>query len=530
MLAPRYSVYTWAVPAVGDTIGRYTLESQLGVGGMGIVFRAFDNALRRQVAFKLMLVPHGAMKVVGEWSARMLREARAAAAFNHPNAVAVYDVGAHEGAPYIVMELVAGSSLRSLLDGSSPALPERLRWLIDVARALGAAHRAGLVHRDVKPDNVMVRGDGVVKVLDFGIARGVQHTGDGSESTVRDLETVTQAGAVLGTPAYMSPEQLRRQPLDGRSDQFSWGVMAYQVLGGRLPFGGDDIMSLGMAILTEEPPPLDVVCSDVPSAVVAVVRRALSKRPEDRFQTMEDAAAALETYITAPSLPAVAARSASVAPVKPRARTRPALLVGAAALAVLIAAVAWLALGGALSPRRVASMPSTAATSQTSAAAAPLQRPCAQADARGCASPMVAWCGDDDKPMACCAKGLVAVGREGLCGCPRRERGHSGRPADLSQAIQRPWANPASRARPLQGSASVLRGHASQGRNRAGRRDGELRAEPGRPRHACACRQASLPDADAQVCLLEVFRSIVFDPPAGGYATISYPITFTVEP
>jgi eukaryotic-like serine/threonine-protein kinase len=283
---------------IGDTIGRYTLEARLGAGGMGEVFRAVDPQLRRSVALKVLLTrPGDDTAARGEWTARMVREARAAAAFNHPNAVAVYDVGEHEGAPFIVMELVPGRSLRSYLGDASVPLAEQLRWLTDVARALGAAHRAGLVHRDVKPDNVMVRDDGVVKILDFGIARQMSRAADPTAPTAAGgLETLTKTGATVGTPVYMAPEQLKLQPLDGRADQFSWAVVAFQLLAGRRPWEAPDLLSLVVAIASEEPPTLRSIRPEIPEAVGAAIARALSKRPEDRFATMDEAAAALDPH------------------------------------------------------------------------------------------------------------------------------------------------------------------------------------------------------------------------------------------
>src|SRR5262249_30863561 len=172
------------MPEIGARIGRYVLESRLGAGGMGEVYRAFDEQLRRPVALKVLLARAGDGEGTrGEWTARMIREARAAAAFNHPNAVTVYDVREHEGLPFIVMELVQRTTLRSHVGDASVPLSKRLSWLVDTARALGAAHRAGLVHRDVKPDNVMVRDDGVVKILDFGIARHASKPVDPTQPT-----------------------------------------------------------------------------------------------------------------------------------------------------------------------------------------------------------------------------------------------------------------------------------------------------------------------------------------------------------
>jgi serine/threonine-protein kinase len=279
----------------GDAFDRYTIDAVIGQGGMGSVYRAHDTRLDRRVA----------LKVISDESAqredargRLVREARSAAALDHPNAVSIFDVGELEGAPYIVMELVSGRTLREVVGDATIPLSTRVGWLADVARALGAAHRRGLVHRDVKPENVMVRDDGVVKVLDFGIARRV--TGQVSASGSVDVgaptqspaqPTLTREGVKVGTPAYMAPEQIRGDALDGRADQFVWGVLAFELLTGKLPWRGrHDALSLVASILTDDVPALD----GVPPAVQSVVRRALSKKPDDRFPSMEDLVRALE--------------------------------------------------------------------------------------------------------------------------------------------------------------------------------------------------------------------------------------------
>src|SRR5687768_12988373 len=241
----------------GDKFDRYTIEDTLGEGGMGVVYRALDAKLERKVALKVLRNEKAASDsddTRGRAVARMLREARAAAALSHPNAVHIYDVGEHDGTPYLAMELIEGTSLRSFIGADVP-LATRLRWLGDIGKALSAAHKAGLVHRDIKPENVLLRSDGGLKVLDFGIARSVrirpapdpsapQARGygrrphlDGPAPIADQVSTLTAPGSLPGTPAYMAPEQIRGDPLDGRADQFSWGVLAYELLSGKLPFG-----------------------------------------------------------------------------------------------------------------------------------------------------------------------------------------------------------------------------------------------------------------------------------------------------
>ena len=276
----------------GETFDRYTIEELLGEGGMGSVYRAYDSKLHRYVALKLLrTVEADATKGSGaQGAARMLREARAAAALTHANAVAIFDVGEHEGNPYIAMELVPGKPLRAYVGDETVSVAHRVRWLRDVARALAAAHDRGLVHRDIKPENVMIRDDDVVKVLDFGIAQKTASVkGRAIPTDAAGLATLTREGALIGTPLYMAPEQLRGERLDGRADQFAWGVLAYELLSGHPPWRGDRRSHRLLAeILTQDPEPLSSATRDVPTHVERVVMRALSKALADRFATMED--------------------------------------------------------------------------------------------------------------------------------------------------------------------------------------------------------------------------------------------------
>ncbi len=222
---------------------------------------------------------------------RILREARAAAAIDHPNAVAIFDIGEHEGVCFIAMELVAGRPLRDLVGAPDIPVERRLRWLADVARALAAAHRVGVVHLDVKPENVMVGDDDRVKVLDFGIARQVLFDDDPGAPTA----TLTGTGNVAGTPAYMAPEQVRRLGIDSRTDQFSWGVVAYELLCGKMPWSQTrSLFNLFSCIVHEAPPSLRESNPDIPEDLDALVSRAMSKPPADRFPTMVALLEALE--------------------------------------------------------------------------------------------------------------------------------------------------------------------------------------------------------------------------------------------
>jgi serine/threonine protein kinase len=214
----------------GHKVGHYVIRSLLGQGGMGEVYEAEDVRLGRRVALKL--IPKGADADASE---RMMREARAAAGFEHRNVVLVLDVGVVEdedgqGQTYLAMELVRGRTMRALIRETTIPLGRKLRWLVDVARALAAGHVLGLVHRDIKPDNLMVRDDGVIKVLDFGIAKRAKIVDPSAPTEASlDIGTLTKEGSIVGTPRYAPPEQLRGETLDGRADQYAWGATAYEV-------------------------------------------------------------------------------------------------------------------------------------------------------------------------------------------------------------------------------------------------------------------------------------------------------------
>jgi len=298
----------------GDKIGRFVIVALLGHGGMGEVYEAEDSLLGRRVALKLVTSGEG----TEDARERMLREARSAALFDHPNAVLVLDAGVVDEGPaagetFIALELVRGETVRTLL-GKEPPPPtsRKLRWLVDAARALAAAHEKGLVHRDVKPDNLMVREDGVLKVLDFGIAKRLTRSIDPSaptEAISNPVNTLTRAGTVLGTPRYASPEQLQGEELDARSDEYSWGVTAYEILSGKVPFDASDAISLIAQVLGKDPVPLGTLASDVPKAAAAAVMRAMSRDKDDRFDSIAAAADALEPFAevrsgSAPIVPA----------------------------------------------------------------------------------------------------------------------------------------------------------------------------------------------------------------------------------
>jgi serine/threonine protein kinase/tetratricopeptide (TPR) repeat protein len=296
----------------GDILGRYVIEGLLGHGGMGMVYRARDARLGRAVALKLLAPGRG----TSDAAARLVREARAAASFTHPNVVAVHDVGEEGGVPWVAMELIEGCSLRDLVGDPSIEWPERLRHLLDVARALAAGHRAGLVHRDVKPENVMIRNDGVVKVLDYGIARRIE--GDVA-AEIGELATLTGEGMILGTPLYMAPEQMRGDTIDARVDQFAWGVTAYELLSGRRPWGvAGDIQALAR-MLTTSAEPLGPLMPALPEEVASAIDRTLARDAAARFSSMSEVIEVLERWVENRSSFRPAATSPTPSPSPPTA-------------------------------------------------------------------------------------------------------------------------------------------------------------------------------------------------------------------
>ena len=251
--------------------GRYRLEASIGTGGMAQVFRGFDTTLDRTVAIKI-LAPQFARDP--SFVERFRREAQAAARLNHPNIVNVYDTGVDADTNYIVMEHVEGRTLAEYLSGGGRLSPVKAAEIGEkVAEALAAAHAQGVIHRDIKPANIMVTRDGRVKVMDFGIAR-----------LVAGPDTVEQTAAVLGTAAYLSPEQAQGQSVDARSDLYSLGVVLYEMLAGRPPFTGDSAMAVAYKHVQETPLPPSSLNPDVPPALDAVVMRALAKNPANRYQ------------------------------------------------------------------------------------------------------------------------------------------------------------------------------------------------------------------------------------------------------
>ena len=272
----------------GQTIAHFEVLEKLGAGGMGVVYKARDVQLDRFIALKLL---HPARADDAGMRSRLLREARAASALNHPNIVTIYEAGSADGIDFIAMEYVEGTTLAERIPPQGMPLPEALSIARAIAAALAVAHSAGIVHRDLKPSNVMVRTDGGVKVMDFGLAKALMPAADQLQSTRTVAETAP--GVVMGTGPYMSPEQAEGKLLDARSDIFSFGSMLYEMLTGTRAFRGETLISTISSILKDTPPPLHPVRDHVQEPVQAILNRCLQKKPEARYASGTELAAAL---------------------------------------------------------------------------------------------------------------------------------------------------------------------------------------------------------------------------------------------
>ncbi|HEV2761774.1 MAG TPA: serine/threonine-protein kinase, partial [Pyrinomonadaceae bacterium] len=271
----------------GTHFGRYKVRSLIAVGGMGEVYEAEDAQLGRTVALKVLPAEVACDQ---QRVQRFLQEGKAASALNHPNILTIYEIGRDGDTCYIVTEFIEGATLRQHVTArAGMTIGGVLDIAIQAAGALARAHEAGIVHRDVKPENIMVRSDGIVKVLDFGLAKLAERPASvaDSEATAHTLVN-TEPGTVLGTPLYMSPEQVRAQELDARTDIFSLGVVLYEMLGGRAPFEGPTAGDVIASIINREPAPLAQLSPDLPPELERIVMKALAKDREERYQVIKD--------------------------------------------------------------------------------------------------------------------------------------------------------------------------------------------------------------------------------------------------
>jgi eukaryotic-like serine/threonine-protein kinase len=284
-----------------ETLGKYEIRRTLGRGAMGTVYEGWDPIIARRVAIKTVHLPHVPDQETDEALVRFRREAQAAGRLNHPNIVGIFDYGETNELAYIVMEFVDGPPLKSALDRQERfSLPATVRVMEDLLAGLQFSHDRGVIHRDIKPANVMLTGSGQAKIADFGIAR--------IESSL-----MTQAGTVLGTPAYMSPEQFMGQVVDLRTDIYSAGVLLYQLLTGDRPFDGSMSAIMHKALNTDPPAP-SLLSVATPPSFDAVIRRAMAKRPEDRYQSATAFAAAIRAAVSGRAGPASEAEATMIAP------------------------------------------------------------------------------------------------------------------------------------------------------------------------------------------------------------------------
>jgi serine/threonine protein kinase/tetratricopeptide (TPR) repeat protein len=323
----------------GTRLGPYEILSPLGAGGMGEVYRARDTRLKREVAIKVL--PASFASDAGRL-ARFEQEANAAGSLNHPNILAIHDVGTHEGSPYLVSELLEGETLRDQMAGGPFTPRKALGHALQIAHGLAAAHEKGIVHRDLKPGNIFVTRDGRIKILDFGLAKFDHPEENASSSGLATLGAGTEPGVVLGTLGYMSPEQARGKPTDARSDIFAFGAILYEMLSGKRAFQGESAADTLSAILMKEPPDLSYVTRGVSPGLERVVRHCLEKNPEQRFHSAHDLAFDLDALsdVSSPAAPSPAAAGAKRFPFRW-------LAAGLAVAVALAAPILWLRPRGA---------------------------------------------------------------------------------------------------------------------------------------------------------------------------------------
>jgi serine/threonine protein kinase len=332
-------------------LGPYEILSPLGAGGMGEVYRARDTRVNRQVAIKLLPASFANDE---DRLRRFEQESLATSALNHPNILTVHDFGTHEGSPYIIAELLEGEELRDQLGGGPMTLRKAIDFAQQITNGLAAAHSKGIVHRDLKPENIFITTDGRVKILDFGLAKlRPQGSPVGSGSNVETQRAITDPGTIMGTVGYMSPEQVRGQEVDHRSDLFSFGLILYEMLAGRRAFQAESLAETMAAIVKEDPPDLIEANGKVPLQLERLVRRCLEKKPDRRFQTASDLGFALEALSVSSGSSQLSASLTSALPASARRWNRERLLWGIAGLAlgaVVAGILFWLLAGRSASP------------------------------------------------------------------------------------------------------------------------------------------------------------------------------------
>ena len=323
--------------AAGTKLGPYEIVSSLGAGGMGEVYRAHDERLGRQVAIKIVPTAYAGD---ADRLRRFEQEARAASALNHPNILSIYDIGQHDGAPYVVSELLEGETLTKRVDGTQLSQRRALEYALQIAHGLAAAHAKGIIHRDLKPDNIFITNDERVKILDFGLAKLTQPDFTQTQSNVVTRRVETDPGSVMGTVSYMSPEQLKGLDVDPRSDIFSLGAVLYEMLAGQGPFYRESVAETMSAILKEDPPDLSRANKTVSQDFERLINHCLEKNPEARFHSARDLAFALDAIPTSGSTVAISADTAPMSVHTPSRVTLLQIILGSIAVIAVIAAVA----------------------------------------------------------------------------------------------------------------------------------------------------------------------------------------------
>jgi len=336
----------------GRTLSHYEILDDLGAGGMGVVYRAHDTRLDRDVAIKVLPTDRPLSETARK---RFQREALAASALNHPNIITIYEVGSEENTDFIVMEYVRGATLSSLLKKRPLGMAEATRYGVQIADALAKAHASGIIHRDLKPGNIMITEDGLVKVLDFGLAKfdafAASKDGEGADNDTAVKEfTLTQPGMITGTVAYMSPEQARGERVDARSDIFSFGIVMFEALSRHLPFTGPNSIAVLHNLHFSPPRNLGELAPKAPKPLAALISRMLEKKPEKRIQTMAEVATELRKHagslvdgpVTWHPSDATVDMASLALPVSQKIRWRSVWMVGVAVvLVVLGGAVGW---------------------------------------------------------------------------------------------------------------------------------------------------------------------------------------------
>ena len=327
---------------IGQTLGHYKILDKLGAGGMGEVYLAEDTDLGRKVAIKMLPAE---LSSDPNRLGRLKREAQVLAALDHPNIVTIHAVDKIDGVPVLAMELVEGKTLSDLIPEDGVSLRRFFELAIPLTKALGAAHEKGVVHRDLKPRNIMVSDEDVLKVLDFGLAK-MQSTGEKSVDSIATTEALTVEGHVLGTMPYMAPEQVQGHEVDQRSDIFSLGIILYELATGHRPFRGANSADLVSSILRDEPDPIDELKREMPHHLARIIRQCLEKDPDKRLESAKDVRIQLQDLERE-----ITTQKREIAPQPPAPPPEPIrwpvwLMAAVAAIAIVVAAVAWISRGG----------------------------------------------------------------------------------------------------------------------------------------------------------------------------------------